>query len=482
MQFRATTSVLAVCAYCRSTVLKDAASVRDTGKMSDLLEDYSPVRIGTSGLWDKRAFTVIGRQQLRYAHGLWNEWHVIFPDGTTGWLGDFSGQYVMTVDAGVDAEAPAFEQVTPGLGRKADGTIFRAADIRRAEVIAGEGELPFAIAPGREAKVIDYRQGTRFMTLDWTDGPPPRRYLGNAVVLQDLRCQFLRTQEEITQTAGRYRGMTITLACPNCGSALQYNTGMATHVVCAACHADVECGGDTAVVLAVHDEISNLSTTLTPGMAAEIDGARWTIIGVLRMRETDSGEQSVWTEYLLFNAKRGFQWLVESDEGWDRVEVVDDWPHPFSDDSATWRGQTFEMRWRYGSEVVYAAGAFHWRVRVGDRTKLTAFQVGNRTLTQERNAAELVWTVSTRQSAKQVLGWFGAKRTVTPGLPEAPEPSDSHPLTAIASVTSWMILVTNALVILLGILMGRMAPIVITAVALALLWLPVYGLRMWDRE
>jgi len=483
VQFRATTSVLAVCGYCRTTVLKDADSVRDTGKMADLLEDYSPVRIGTSGIWEKRPFTVIGRQQLRYEQGAWSEWRVIFADGETGWLGDFSGQFVMTVDAGTDDKAPAFEQITPGLGRPTDGAVFRAADIRRAEVIAGEGELPFAIAPGQEAKVVDYRQGTRFLTLDWSSGMPPRRYLGQAVLLDSLRCQFLRTLEEIVRSAGRYRGVAQRLACPNCGSGIAYRAGMATHVVCTTCHAEVNCADGTAVVLAQHAEISALPTTLTPGLSAEIEGRRWQVIGVLRMRETDSGEQSIWTEYLLFNAGRGFRWLVESDEGWDLVEVLDEWPHPFSDDSATWRGQTFDMKWRYGSEVIYAAGAFPWRARVGDRTTLTAYEVGNRTLTQERNAAELVWTVATRQSEKQVRTWFGLKPSTigrargSISTPALLGDAEDRPLKASAWVATWVLLALNAAFVFDG-----MEPIVLTIGAAVLLWLPVYGLITWEAE
>ena len=72
---------MAVCEFCRTTVLKDADSVRDLGKMAEVLEDYSPIRIGVSGVFNQHAFTVIGRIQLRYAAGFWNEWYVISDEG-----------------------------------------------------------------------------------------------------------------------------------------------------------------------------------------------------------------------------------------------------------------------------------------------------------------------------------------------------------------------------------------------------------------
>ncbi len=47
--FRSAASVMAVCDYCKSTLIKDADSVRNIGRMSDVLEDYSPIQINTSG-------------------------------------------------------------------------------------------------------------------------------------------------------------------------------------------------------------------------------------------------------------------------------------------------------------------------------------------------------------------------------------------------------------------------------------------------
>src|ERR1043165_6717676 len=88
VSFRSSASVMAVCEYCRSTLLKDAESVKDIGKMSEVLEDYSPIQINTSGVFQDRAFTVVGRIQLRYDAGFWNEWYVFFDDGTNGWLSD----------------------------------------------------------------------------------------------------------------------------------------------------------------------------------------------------------------------------------------------------------------------------------------------------------------------------------------------------------------------------------------------------------
>ena len=96
VKFRSHASVMAVCEYCNTRVLKEAGAVRDLGKISSVLEDYSPIQIGTSGVLGGRPFNVVGRIQLRYSAGLWNEWYLLFDDGSSSWLGDSSGMYVVT--------------------------------------------------------------------------------------------------------------------------------------------------------------------------------------------------------------------------------------------------------------------------------------------------------------------------------------------------------------------------------------------------
>ena len=63
--FRSSAAVMVVCEFCHSTLLKDADTVKDIGKMSTVLEDYTPLQIHTSGQWDGQGFTLVGRIQLR---------------------------------------------------------------------------------------------------------------------------------------------------------------------------------------------------------------------------------------------------------------------------------------------------------------------------------------------------------------------------------------------------------------------------------
>ncbi|MEX8323918.1 DUF4178 domain-containing protein, partial [Klebsiella pneumoniae] len=96
VELKSAAAVMAVCSFCKSTLLRDGETLSDIGKMSAVLEDYARVQIGTTGRYKNKAFTVVGRIQSRYDAGFWNEWYVLFDDGTDGWLAEASGQVTMT--------------------------------------------------------------------------------------------------------------------------------------------------------------------------------------------------------------------------------------------------------------------------------------------------------------------------------------------------------------------------------------------------
>jgi len=472
--FRSAASVMAVCEYCHSTLLKDAESVKDIGKMADVLEDYSPIQINTSGEYQSKHFTVVGRIQLRYDDGFWNEWYVLFDDGTGAWLSDASGQYVFTLPQRSGSNVPKFEALKPGVGLTLSGSRFVASDVRTAQCLAGQGELPFKVGRGWQAKVADFRSGNRFVTLDYSDGETPQLYIGQSVDLTGLRCQLLRSETDIAQTAGKYRGKTAVLNCPNCGSAINYQAGMAVNVVCPSCNAQVDCAGDKAVVLQKHEQLARVITTLALGDFGTIDGIKYHVIGFTKCNEIGSDGTSQWIEYLLFNDKRGFLWLVESQDRWDRVKVLDEWPEQRSATTVDLRGAAYNKLYQYGAEVVYAAGAFNWRVTVGDRTRIIDYARDTSKLTAESSDSEIVWSVATQVSDAQVRQWF-AKKTM-PGTGSlasqhaAAEPVDLSALKTATIIASVILAVINLPISFTH----DDEDILVTMIGLGVLWIPFW--------
>jgi len=406
VQFKSHAAVLAVCEYCHASVLKDAETVKDLGKMSSVLEDFSRIQIGTAGVAGGRNFTVVGRIQLRYDQGMWNEWFVLFDDASTAWLGDSSGLYTLTAAQPAEGVLPTFEQIAPGKHYTINGEAYTASEVRNGECIAGQGELPFRIGEGWRIRVADLRSGPAFLTLDYTDGTTPCVYAGTAVTLEQLKCQLLRDDEQIKASAGKYRGKLDALDCPSCGGSIKYLPGLATKLVCPSCAARLDAAGPEAQVLVAGEKIAAVQTTLPLGATAMIDGSTYTLIGAM-IRADEEGTQ--WTEYLLYSTRAAFFWLVETDEGWFRASVIANWPQwtSLAADSATLDHVKYQKLYDYDATVVFAAGAFNWRVAAGDVVHVFEFENGQTTLSAELTGAELTWSRSTPVAIDQLRAWFG---------------------------------------------------------------------------
>jgi len=438
---------MAVCEYCGTRVLKDADSVKDLGKISSVVEDYSPIQIGTAGVLGGRPFTVVGRIQLRYSAGMWNEWYLLFDDGKTSWLGDSSGLYTITAEFKGNVQLPAFEQLQPGRNYQINGSPYTAAEIRVADCIGGQGELPFAVGDGYQARVADFRRGLEFITLDYSDGPQPVIYTGLAVTLDSLQCQLLRDDDTIQRAAGRYRGKLSALDCPACGSPIKYLPGVTANLVCPSCNTQIDAASPKAQVVAAGERIAGVPMSLELGATAKINNQEFTIMGMMR-RADDEGTQ--WNEYLMYGPRAGFSWLVETDEGWSGANVMPEWPMWYAPGgpSVTVDKVTYSRLYDYGSVVTYAASAFNWRVAVGDRTRVEEFQAGQLRLASETTESEMTWSRSSPVSADQLSLWFGSAFKGRVKSPSKSKPFANNRYRTTAKYIIWFMLVLNAVPLL----------------------------------
>jgi hypothetical protein len=269
-----------------------------------------------------------------------------------------------------DAALPVFEKLMPGNLLHWGGQSYVTSDVRTARCTGGQGELPFKVGQGWEARVADFRGADRFLSLDFSD-PDVRVYAGRAVQLSDLKAQLLRDASQITDSAGHFHGKVSALSCPACGSPVSCVPGITVHIVCPSCHAQVDTSGQVATVLAAGAALNAIRFTLELGSEALIDGARYTCLGAMRREEV--GEGSMWSEYLLYAAGRKFVWLVETDEGWQQTDVLDRWPSWDGAGHAALDSMNFSQVSRYDARVTFAAGSFNWRVSAGDTVQVTEF-------------------------------------------------------------------------------------------------------------
>ncbi|MEW5977541.1 MAG: DUF4178 domain-containing protein [Acidobacteriota bacterium] len=190
--FRSSVSILAVCDYCRSTLVRHDLDVENIGKMAQLQQDGTPLQLGAAGQYRGTHFAIVGRIQLRFDHGLWNEWHLLFDDMRSGWLGEAQGTYAVSFVTSVKEEVPSFESLAVGQFVTLNGKRFEVRDLQEAACVSGEGELPFRVGSGYLAPLADLLgESAGFATLDYSESPA-LVFLGEYVEFEQLHLTGLR--------------------------------------------------------------------------------------------------------------------------------------------------------------------------------------------------------------------------------------------------------------------------------------------------
>ena len=114
-----------------------------------------------------------------------------------------------------------------------------------------------------------------------------------------------------------------------------------------------------------------------------------------------------WDEYLLYNRQRGFIFLVDSEEGWSVVKPTTGAPalSP-GEQSASYLGTRYELKYSYEAETSYVAGEFYWPVERGQKTFNRDFASGADLLSMERTPREVTWSSGSNIASDAVAKAF----------------------------------------------------------------------------
>jgi hypothetical protein len=195
IQFKFSSAVQTVCEFCRSILVRHDVDLEKVGVVADLPPDVSPIQLGTEGIFGNKAFWVAGRIVYQYEQGGWNEWHIVFSDGTSGWLSDAQADYAVSFPFTPPAPLPPPGELKPGRPFQFDNIRFEVTVLTLAYYSGVEGELPFQYWDKEEITFADLRSASaRFATIDYSEDPP-LLFLGQAVEFDELRLKNLREFE-----------------------------------------------------------------------------------------------------------------------------------------------------------------------------------------------------------------------------------------------------------------------------------------------
>jgi DNA-directed RNA polymerase subunit RPC12/RpoP len=413
VQFRWSSAIQTTCDACRSVIVRHDVDLETIGEVSDLPPDSSPIRLGTQGQVDGRGFTVIGRIVYEYEDGGWNEWHLVYADGTSGWLSDAQLEYAVSSLVAPPQPLPSADKAVLGYGYTWDDRRLEVTSRTVARYKGVEGELPFEYWGKEEVLFADLRgHDATFGTLDYSDGAP-LLFIGRFVSFDELHLRDLRTFEAIDRSQAM-QGFN----CSNCGAAVELRALSHTRsVACTSCGALLDPRDPNVHVL--QEAASRTESPVLPlGTRGEWHGHPYDVIGYQRRSITVEGERYPWDEYLLFNPYQGFRYLTVYNGHWNDVTTVRELPTPGSSGSRPTMhlgADTFRHFQHAVAKTEYVLGEFPWRVTAGDAIEVDDYVSPPSILSSEGTGVERTWSLGRYTPAGAIWKAFSL-----PGTPERP--------------------------------------------------------------
>lgn len=444
VEFRSAQSTHAVCAFCQSTVVRQGEVLSRIGKMAELFDDHSPLQLFATGQFNKRNFTLIGRLQYKTAEGSWAEWNALFDDGQSGWLAEDNGAYVFTQPNTQQTNMPPADRYVVGKSVGVNGKPFSVASNVSAMLISAQGELPKLPPLGQAFTVVELRSATgEVISIDYT-ATPPTVSQGMAVLLDDLALKGLKDESVKDEKARQFN-------CPHCGAPVTVALATSKSITCGSCNSliDLSQGIGGELKSAIQDE--PIEPLIPLGTLGQLQGVQWQVVGFQHRMGVAPGddEHFGWSEYLLYNQKRGFTFLVDSEEGWSLVRPATGAPNLPSASTASYMGTNYSLKYSYNAETNYVVGEFYWLVQRGQKTYNQDFANGKRLLSSEKSETEVVWSSGDQLASDVVAKAFGLE-----GKQDLLK-RDAAPFSAARSMGVGTIIVIVVITIILLALLGR---------------------------
>jgi hypothetical protein len=199
---------------------------------------------------------------------------------------------------------------------------FSVASNERVSLLSAQGELPRLPALGAPFAMVELRSADGdVLSIDYgtaAGGAAPALSLGRSVLLDELKLSGLKDESAKDESGKQF-------SCPNCGAPVEVTLAGSKSITCRSCNSiiDLTQGTGAALKHAIQDE--PVSPLIALGTVGQLSGAQWQVVGFqhrMGYEPDDPDEHFGWDEYLLYNQKRGFTFLVDAEDGWSLVKPV----------------------------------------------------------------------------------------------------------------------------------------------------------------
>lgn len=410
LEFKSGSTIVIVCPFCRSAISRTDRALEDLGKVAEIVQSESPLKLGLKGTYKDSRFELTGRVQIKHElGGTWDEWYATFSNGWVGWLAEAQGRFYLTFYQPLPAGTvlPTFEGLQLGqtLPEIPNPSPLMVQERGKGTLMAADGEIPYKLTPGEQFAYADLAgKDKAFATIDYSMDPP-WVFVGSQVTLAEIGlgdAKSVKREARAVSAAG--------MGCPNCGGPIDLIAPDKTErVTCPNCDSLLDVNqGNLSYLKSLTPSPDQPAFVAPIGAEGSFkEDVKFKIIGAVVRSVTFDGIKYYWHEYLLYNPMIGFRWLVHSDNHWNFVEPIN--PADVAQDnvfaaggSVTYNGQKFKIFQDAPATVEYVKGEFYWRVEQGEVVRAIDYVAAPLMLSQELSQSEINWSVGTYLTNEEV--------------------------------------------------------------------------------
>jgi hypothetical protein len=424
IEFKAGSSLSLVCKYCKHVVVRTDRDMRNMGRVADVVFSDAALAPGDKGTFRGRSFSIEGRLVLQHpAGGTWEEYYAVFDGRNPAWISEAQGNWQVVTAAQVPA--PPLQTLGPQVQVTLGPGIFVVQERNEGTFASGEGELPFAAAPGTKRTFVDLSAANGgWATIDYGDGTAqPQVYIGVQTSFAEFQVRERGGDRPVAAVK------TDAIKCPGCGAPLPVLSPGTERAACRHCNtvSDVKLQQIVARQGQAREQPGielGRRGVLPIADFKGIYNVEWIVLGYVERSTGYPGSDDWfgWQEYLLYNVQHGYRWLMY-DEG--RFFLIT--PIAAGDVDASRvplfvrvRNVHYRRRNANPARVDYVLGEFYWKVEIGETVTAEDYEHGNEIISAERTATEVNWSHGVFVHANviaQVFGWQPRASAYGAGVP-----------------------------------------------------------------
>ncbi|MBL9037894.1 MAG: DUF4178 domain-containing protein [Archangium sp.] len=394
-----------VCEYCNTVVVRSGASLESRGKVAELVDTESPLKVGLAGTHSGAAFTLVGRLQKSNGSATWDEWCLTFDDGRTAWLSESEGEWnlMFPIEA---TTPPGPDTLRPLETFTLRERTFVVEEVGFAETTSAQGQLP---AYNKKHVFIDATGPAGvFASLDYAEMSPGEAYVGNRVTLKQLGFDPSELQPTPKRTALH------DARCTQCNGMLALQApDAAKRVACPFCGALLDVAHGKLSFLQ-HLDKPPYDPRIPLGRKGTLDGVTFTALAFLIRSCEVEGTRYAWEEYLLWNRAEGFRWLMNANGHWTLLTPIAAGEVQKNFREVKYKNESYRAYQEVYARTDYVAGECYWQVQVGELARATEYISPPKSVNLDFTDSEATYTFGVLLASEVVEKAFALEKQPAP--------------------------------------------------------------------